>query len=262
MEETQRASLLSDDIDAIREAVQSCFDESFPNGVPDDKEELERQKRDYVSRFKLLAQTTTSHEELLSLVMTSYDLFVDEIDLRAAKTPKQNEDSTVSWFTVRKQDWFVYLVIILGTVIIKWGDDRYASSFAKRNGMERHVFMKVLLPSVLVIGHFFILTMRGRQPTKDAAMRKRIEEVEMYVTNRVAEMEMSYSNPQSRIDIISAAASGLDRANPSRGSFWFGRNRIPPAMDNPPAESTQNNALPPIEEPANYSILNPFTWRR
>jgi hypothetical protein len=176
--------------------VQQCFDESFPNGVPEEEEELERQKRDFVSRFKMLAQSSTSHEQLLKLVMTSYDMFLGEIDLRSVKKTEkpETEEAETSWFTVRKQDWLVYFVISLLTIVIKWCDERYASSFAKRNGMERHVFMKVLLPSVLVLGHFFILSMRGQVPTKEAALKKKAEEYEALMASRMTSMEMTQTS--------------------------------------------------------------------
>jgi len=64
------------------------------------------------------------------------------------------------------------------------------------------------------------------------------------------------------------AAPVAESALPSRGSFWVGRNRVPPAVDIPPAESTQNNDTQPNatqEQPqphlSNFSILNPLTWR-
>jgi hypothetical protein len=136
--------MVSTNLDAIREAVDICFKESFPNGIPEEEEELERNKRDFVSRFKMLAQKSTSHEELLNLVMASYDLFVNEIDMRSLlKKKPEEEEPEPSFFHVRKQDWIVYLFIALVTVIGKWCDERYASNFAKRHGMERHVFMKV-----------------------------------------------------------------------------------------------------------------------
>lgn len=189
------AATLSDDVDAIREAVQRCFKESFPDGIPEEEEELERQKRDFVSRFKTLAQASTTHKQLLSLVMTSYELFVDEIDLRSLKNVEKPETETeTAWFNVRKEDWFVYLVIALVTIVGKWLDDRYANSFAKRNGMERHVFMKIILPSVLIWFHYVVLTLRGQMPSKEAALRKKAEEYETLMMTRMASMEMSMAH--------------------------------------------------------------------
>jgi len=144
---TPTTTAYSFDIDAIHSSVQSCFEEAFPEGFPEDEEQFERQKRDFVTRFKALAQKTMSHEELLSLVMSSYDMFVGEIDLRSleAKKPKVAEEENVHmpYFNVRKEDWIVYLIIAFTSIVGKWIDERYASSFAKKHGMERHVFMKV-----------------------------------------------------------------------------------------------------------------------
>ena len=60
--------------------------------------------------------------------------------------------------------------------------------------MERHVFMKVLLPSVLVLGHFFILSMRGQVPTKEAALKKKAEEYEALMASRMTSMEMTQTS--------------------------------------------------------------------
>ena len=125
-----------------------CYEESFPDGIPEDDDLFERQKRDFVTRFKALAQKTTSHAELISLVMSSYDLFVGEVDLRSMNTKKQkvveDEDVHMPYFNIKKEDWVVYLVISLLSLMAKWCDDRFAAYFSKKHGMDRHVFMKVI----------------------------------------------------------------------------------------------------------------------
>ena len=135
------------DLNAIHSAVAQCYEESFPDGIPEDDDLFERQKRDFVTRFKALAQKTLTHEELLSLVMTSYDLFVGEVDLRSLATRKQmvveEESGHMPYFNIKKEDWVVYFIIALLSILAKWCDERYASNFAKKHGMERHVLMKV-----------------------------------------------------------------------------------------------------------------------
>ena len=136
------------DLNAIQSAVAQCYEEAFPDGIPEDEDLFERQKRDFVTRFKALAQKTLTHEELLTLVMTSYDLFVGEIDLRSLSTTgqkvKEEENVHMPYFNIKKEDWVVYFCIALISVVAKWMDERYASNFAKRHGMERHVLMKVI----------------------------------------------------------------------------------------------------------------------
>ena len=81
------------------------------------------------------------------MVMTSYDLFVGEVDLRSLATKRQmileEESDHMPYFNIKKEDWVVYFVIALISVLAKWADERYASNFAKNHGMERHVLMKV-----------------------------------------------------------------------------------------------------------------------
>jgi hypothetical protein len=79
-------------------------------------------------------------------VLASYDQFVDEVDLRSLKKPKfvEEDDSLhMPHFNLKKEDWVVYFVISLLSILAKWCDDRYAAYFSKKHGMERHVFMKV-----------------------------------------------------------------------------------------------------------------------
>jgi len=116
------------DVEAIHEAVQKCFEESFPNGFLENEEGFERQKRDFVSRFKTLAQKSTSHEELLQRVMTSYHLFVNEIDMRSLHTSKPQEEDDLPFFDIKKKDWIIYLVIALLSVLGKWGRFRAAKA--------------------------------------------------------------------------------------------------------------------------------------
>jgi len=66
-----------------------------------------------------------------------------------------------------------------------------------------------------------------------------------------------FTDPQASIQMAETSI-------PSRGSFWFGRNRavahpLPATVDQPPSESTLNNLTP--EDPrANFSIIRPWTW--
>jgi len=82
--------------------------------------------------------------------MTSYDLFMDEIEVRNLHNQKKEEDiEEPPFFNISKRDWIIYLVISLGTILCKWLDERFASNFAKQNGMERHVFMKVRIINIV-----------------------------------------------------------------------------------------------------------------
>jgi hypothetical protein len=140
------------DWNAIQSAVQTCFEESFPDGIPDEENVFERQKRDFVIKFKDLAQQTKTHEELLALVTSSYDLFIGEVNLRSLETKKsklaEDDNLHLPYFNVRKEDWIVYLVIALVSILSKWADERYASNFAKKHGMQRHVLMKVIIYAI------------------------------------------------------------------------------------------------------------------
>ena len=81
--------------------------------------------------------------------MTSYDLFVGDIDLRSLATKRQlvveEESGYLPSFNIKKEDWVVYLVIAIISILAKWADERYASNFSKNHGMARHVLMKVTL---------------------------------------------------------------------------------------------------------------------
>ena len=79
-------------------------------------------------------------------MLASYDQFVDEVDLRSVKKPQIVEEDGnlhLPYFNLKKEDWVVYLVIALLSIVAKWCDDRYAAHFSKKHGMERHIFMKV-----------------------------------------------------------------------------------------------------------------------
>ena len=47
------------DLYEIQSAVAQCYEESFLEGIPEDNELFERQKRDFVTRIKSFAQKTT-----------------------------------------------------------------------------------------------------------------------------------------------------------------------------------------------------------
>ena len=88
---------------------------------------FELQKRDFVTRFKALAQKTLTHKELLTLVMTSYELFVSKVDLRSladTKRPKDAEEKSIHmpYFNFKTKDWVVYFIITLLSILGKWAD--------------------------------------------------------------------------------------------------------------------------------------------
>ena len=80
-------------------------------------------------------------------IMTSYNLFIGEVDLRSLATKKQmvlNEESiNMAYFNIKKENSLVYFITVFLSVLVKWVDEMYVSNYVKPHGIKRHVLREI-----------------------------------------------------------------------------------------------------------------------
>ena len=100
-----------------------------------------------------------------------------------------------------------------------------------------------MCPSILVMFHFMVLKYKGREPTREAALKRRADEYDTFLAEQdTVQMSMPVgNNPQSAIQ--------MGHSTPIRRSFWSRSNTtaVPPP--------------PPPQPSEDFSFIRPLTWR-